>query len=330
LSDSFKNYIDNTIKLKNLKKFSLIIGNSPSKGARSPILWNKVYRSLKLKQLMLPADIKSENFDKFIYFIKKEKRFLGGAVAVPFKERVIDHLDYIDPAAKKIGAVNIIVNNNGKLEGYNTDYDGCIYTFKNILIKKKRKKILILGFGGAGKSVFFSTVNFFYNSKIYIYNRSKINFFFKKKNKNLVTFLNNLKILKKFSFDIIINATTVGFDSWYKIKNKFINYKYFTPISNLEKVKPISKNEFNKFFDYNKKLILRNMKETLEFINKNSRAFLFDIIYNPNKTVLIRLADLLNIKSTNGLDMNLYQACKGFALVNKFLNKDKIFKIMKN
>lgn len=330
MSGSLKNLIENNIEFKNLKKFSLIIGNSPSKGARSPILWNKVYKRLKLKHLMLPADVLSENFDKFIKSIKKEKKFLGGAVTVPFKEKIIGYLDYIDPVAKKIGAVNIVVNIKGRLKGYNTDYDGCVYTLKNSQIKRKKLEILVLGLGGAAKSVLFSVNSFFNNSHIYIYNRSKKNFFLEKKNKNSIKILHNLHSFKKKVFHIIINATSVGFDSWLKIGDKFINYKYFTPFSNLEKIKPISKNNLNDFFDLNKKLIVKNVDETIKFIKKNSKAFIFDIIYSPNKTNLLKLSELFNIKSTNGLDMNLYQACKGFALVNKFFNKDKIFHIMKN
>ena len=84
----------------------------------------------------------------------EEKDFLGINVTIPYKEEVIPFLDWISEDAKKIGAVNTIVNRNGKLYGYNTDYYGA----KNLIIKTgveiNNKKVLILGTGGTSKTLF--------------------------------------------------------------------------------------------------------------------------------------------------------------------------------
>ena len=84
----------------------------------------------------------------------EEKDFLGINVTIPYKEEVIPYLDWISVDAKKIGAVNTIVNRNGKLYGYNTDYYGA----KNLIIKAgveiNNKKVLILGTGGTSKTLF--------------------------------------------------------------------------------------------------------------------------------------------------------------------------------
>ena len=58
----------------------------------------------------------------------KEKEFCAINVTIPYKQDVIAYLDWIHPDAKKINAVNTIVNKNGKLYGYNTDYYGFYYT----------------------------------------------------------------------------------------------------------------------------------------------------------------------------------------------------------
>ena len=71
------------------KKYSLIIGLNPSKGARSPTLWNKVYKNLKINCKMYPADISKKNLSKFIEEIKKDKNFVGSAVTMPYKEDII-------------------------------------------------------------------------------------------------------------------------------------------------------------------------------------------------------------------------------------------------
>lgn len=83
----------------------------------------------------------------------KEKNFTGINVTIPYKQEVIPYLDEIDDKAKSIGAVNTIVNENGKLKGYNTDYHGFKYmlTFHHIQIKDK--KVMVLGNGGASKAI---------------------------------------------------------------------------------------------------------------------------------------------------------------------------------
>lgn len=100
------------------------------------------------------------NYDYILKEIPKEeltafmtkKDFKGINVTIPYKQDVIPFLDYIDPKAEEIGAVNTIVNKNGKLYGYNTDFFG----LKNLIlannIELNEKKVLILGTGGTSKT----------------------------------------------------------------------------------------------------------------------------------------------------------------------------------
>ena len=80
------------------------------------------------------------------------REFMGINVTIPYKETVIPTLDYIDDSAKKIGAVNTVVNRSGKLYGYNTDYDGMLALTKKIGADIKDKKVLIIGTGGTSKT----------------------------------------------------------------------------------------------------------------------------------------------------------------------------------
>ncbi len=82
----------------------------------------------------------------------KQKDFLGINVTIPYKETVIPYLDEISPQAASIGAVNTIVNINGKLYGHNTDYFGMLALIKKNSIDCKNKKVLILGTGGTSKT----------------------------------------------------------------------------------------------------------------------------------------------------------------------------------
>ncbi len=82
----------------------------------------------------------------------REKSFDAINVTIPYKQAVIPYLDEISSTAKSIGAVNTIVNKNGKLFGYNTDYAGMLALAKKLKIDAAGKKLLILGTGGTSKT----------------------------------------------------------------------------------------------------------------------------------------------------------------------------------
>ena len=93
-------------------------------------------------------EVSKENFDDFMI----QKDFIAINVTIPYKEKVIPYLDYIDVSAKKIGAVNTIVNKDNKLYGYNTDYLGLRDLVLTNNINVQNKKVLILGTGGTSKT----------------------------------------------------------------------------------------------------------------------------------------------------------------------------------
>ncbi len=81
-----------------------------------------------------------------------EKNFNAINVTIPYKQTVIPYLDSLSDVAKRIGAVNTIINKNGKLYGYNTDYYGMKALIEKIGVDLKNKKVLILGSGGTSKT----------------------------------------------------------------------------------------------------------------------------------------------------------------------------------
>lgn len=82
----------------------------------------------------------------------KNKEFNAVNVTIPYKETVIPYLDFLSDVAKRIGAVNTVVNKNGKLYGYNTDYYGMKALLEKTGIEIKNKKVMILGTGGTSKT----------------------------------------------------------------------------------------------------------------------------------------------------------------------------------
>ena len=83
----------------------------------------------------------------------ESKDFKGLNVTIPYKRAVIPYLDSVDEAARAIGAVNTIVNRDGRLEGHNTDVTGFRFMLAGRGIDPSGKKVLILGTGGASAAV---------------------------------------------------------------------------------------------------------------------------------------------------------------------------------
>ena len=82
----------------------------------------------------------------------KMKHFKAINITIPYKQTVLPFCDVLDESAKAIGAVNTIINQNGKLTGYNTDFAGCQYALRSAGISLAGKTVLILGSGGTQKT----------------------------------------------------------------------------------------------------------------------------------------------------------------------------------
>ena len=91
--------------------------------------------------------------DELSVFFKK-RDFCGINVTIPYKEAVIPYLDEVSDVAGKIGSVNTVINKNGRLFGYNTDFYGMLALIKHLGIEMADKKVLILGTGGTSKTAF--------------------------------------------------------------------------------------------------------------------------------------------------------------------------------
>lgn len=82
----------------------------------------------------------------------KRRDFAGLNVTIPYKEAVIPFLEHLDPSAAAIGAVNTVVNRDGVLWGYNTDYGGLSTSVRRLVTALRGKTVLILGTGGSSKT----------------------------------------------------------------------------------------------------------------------------------------------------------------------------------
>ncbi|HLS07617.1 shikimate dehydrogenase [Lentibacillus sp.] len=91
----------------------------------------------------------------------KNRQLDGFNVTVPYKKRIISHLDQLDEDARSIGAVNTVVSHNGNWIGYNTDWTGYLTALKHhypTIFQKKSCSILLIGAGGAARGIFYGLI----------------------------------------------------------------------------------------------------------------------------------------------------------------------------
>ena len=249
--------------------YAAIIGETPSKGARSPLLWNAAFKAHDLDQSMVPLDVSQKNIIRLLDELNSDKNYIGGAVAVPYKETVAQWLgERMTSEAKNIGAVNCMFRGeDGQLMGTNTDGEAARITCEEKFGSLEGKNILILGAGGAGKAVIAYFASAVGKGKIIVISRSTKNKEYAEKIcvkwapwENLNTFLENT--------DIIVNCSSVGFGEQ-------------------ENESPLNDQQIDKL---------------------SKTTSVFDIIYQPEETMLLKKAQKRGLETLNGLNMNLEQA----------------------
>lgn len=128
----------------------VVIGN-PVRHSLSPALHNAAFSTTGFNAVYLAFEI--EDIEECVKGIRA-LGIKGTSITIPFKTAVIPYLDEIDPLARRIGAVNTIVNDNGRLKGFNTDAIGALNALEE-KIKLPGMTCLIIGAGGAARAIGF-------------------------------------------------------------------------------------------------------------------------------------------------------------------------------
>ena len=199
-----------------MKKY-LVIGN-PIEHSLSPILHNYWIRENNIKAIYEKEKLDEEELESLIYKIK-EKEIHGINVTVPFKKSVIPYLDHLSDESKMTQSVNTINIKENKIIGHNTDIYGFERSLKRQNFNLTKKKVLILGAGGVVSSIIFALIKMKV-SEIIVSNRTR------EKAENLRNLFNEIKIIdwgEVPSFDVIINATSVGLKKNDEINLNLLN-----------------------------------------------------------------------------------------------------------
>ena len=246
----------------------------------SPLIHNQIILKHSLNFCYLPFQVTETNLDKTIQGIKA-LNIKGVNITFPYKEKVIEFLDELEESARRIGAVNTIVNNKGFLTGYNTDVIG----FKKSLQEDgkfviKEKKAVILGAGGAARAVVYALLEEEIE-EISIFNRTlekgekikqDLSSFFPKSRISVFPLKRQHLKDKIKEANLLVNATSIGMES--QLDN--------TPLPDEKLFHP--------------------------------DLLVYDLIYHPAKTFFLRQAERVGANVINGLPMLVYQGIESFYL----------------
>ena len=252
-----------------------VIGD-PVEHSLSPVMHNAAFQKLGLNLVYVAFNV-TRNELKEAVAGARSLGLRGLNVTMPHKKAVMRYLDETDSTAEAIGAVNTILNNQGKLVGYNTDGKGAMIALKKNGIYPEEKKMLLLGAGGAAKAIAFQAAQEV--EELVILNRTsekatKLAELLRKKfGKKVKGGALSAEVLKEEmkTADILVNATPVGMH----------------PDVNLSPV-PLD-------------LLRRDL-------------CVMDIIYNPLETKLVKDAKAVGAKVVLGLEMLLYQGAVSFEI----------------
>ncbi len=186
-----------------MKKY-LVIGN-PIEHSLSPRLHNYWIKKNNIDGVYEKKKL-NENEIKNLTLQIKEKKIHGLNVTIPFKKKIIPFLDVLSEEAQTTQSVNTIYLENNKIIGHNTDIEGFENSLKNQNHLVTNKKVFIIGAGGVVPSVIFALKKMNVE-QIFLSNRTK------SKSESLKELFEDLNILdwgEMPSFDVVINATSLG------------------------------------------------------------------------------------------------------------------------
>jgi shikimate dehydrogenase len=257
----------------------IIIGN-PVGHSMSPAIHNRAFLETGLNWAYFPCQVEEARLGEAVAGIRG-LNIKGANVTIPYKEKVIAYLDRVSPEAALMGAVNTIVNKQGRLEGYNTDGPGFVRSLTEAGFAPAGKKLVILGTGGAAKGVAVALAK---------HQPAEIVFLYRSYDqavaiKNILTGVfweGSVALIPLHDYEqvqhilitaqLLINTTPVGM--W----------------PNADELPPLN-------------------------LSVNYRHLLVaDLIYNPLETKLLSVAGALGCRTLSGLGMFVYQAALAFEL----------------
>ena len=260
-----------------MKKYGILA--NPAKHSLSPAVHNAAFKVLHMKAQYEIFEVPENELGKFMKSVRNQP-IEGLSVSLPYKESVMQYLDKIDKDAVKIGAVNTIMNKEGFLYGFNTDYvasNKALFLDQEVVDIEKNLTAIVIGGGGAAKAVCYGLLKLGINVVVANRTRSKADAIaIKFAEMFQESEIHSSGLDKLRTGDILINTSS----AWMK-----------EPGVRADALPDFCKPDY-----------VRNFK------------LVMDICYNPLETPLIKVAKRVGKEFITGDKMLLYQALDQFEL----------------
>ncbi len=254
-----------------------LLGN-PIMHSVSPQMQNTAFQSYNLNSIYIAFTIEEDSLENVVCGCKA-LGIKGFNVTIPYKKTIIKFIDIIDASANRIGAVNTVLSSNDRLIGFNTDGIGFVKAVGEGTLQDQQ--VAILGAGGAATAIVYEVAS--RASSITIFNRTL------KKAETLVeNVLNSLDVTHNISIQAL----------------------------------PLNKKSLEDTLDKCRLLVNTTSIGMHPYSNKSpvpqqllhSKMIVFDVVYNPLKTRLLKDAEMIGAPTISGLDMLLHQGGEAFKI----------------
>ena len=256
-----------------------IIGH-PIKQSYSPFIHNVAIELKKLEYVYLPFDIPSSNLKSALRGMTA-LNIKGFNVTIPHKESAIQYMNSVSEEVSMIGSINTIVNDQGKLFGHNTDAYGIFETLLPFKDDISGNQVCVIGAGGSARAVIYTLIRHFKPKKLFIVNRNE------RRAENLKDYFS-----EKMKFSSIKTKELIPPTAFEVMRDSKLVINA-TPVG-------MHPNESD------------SITTSTDVFTKGQ--IVFDLVYNPQKTLLIKTAIRSGAKTINGLNMLVNQAAKSFEL----------------
>jgi len=212
------------------------LAGDPVAKSLSPVMMNTAFRRENVNAVYVALHARS--LDDILQCVH-ELPISGVSVTMPYKEEIIKHLDGVDALIEQVGACNTVVRaQTGKLFGFNTDVAGVMGPLEQ-RVNLRGAKVLVIGAGGGARAAVFGAKA--RGADVFILNRTPASAQ-KLANQAKAKYINR-NDLKKYTFDVIVNATPIGMngDRNSPLSDKEIHTKYLLDMVYTEPETPLVK-----------------------------------------------------------------------------------------
>jgi shikimate dehydrogenase len=324
-------YVLNTLPVVSAARVAGVVGDHPSLYSRSPVMWNAAFAALGVPAAYLAFDVPPDRVERFLDGCRAAPALLGFSVTVPYKERILQHLDAVDADAEATGAVNVVLRTpEGTFLGGNTDGGAVVQAVRRLRgaapADDRSHPLLLIGAGGAARAAGVAVAREMPGTPIVLCNRGRDRAaetaeVIRRAGGDVVTVRPDELDEVVTAAGVLVNATSVGMAGPIHTADGITWLEPFSPLGPADSpllvpARAAGARPPAEWWPRAWPQITRNLEVSLRrALGLRSGAAVLDLIYAPAETVLLKHARWTGHAAANGLGVLVGQAVEAFALM---------------